>query len=100
MSWVEKSKGFIKKIFSKADSIRGILAILIFLIGIILGFYYGVIVMFIGGIIDVITAIAADPILTGQLTVGILKFLLSEVVGFGIFFAGCAIAYLVGESSL
>ena len=60
---------------------KAIFGLLLILAGIVLGFYVGGWLMFVGGIIQVIEALKATPIDSFEVAVGALKFVCSSAVG-------------------
>lgn len=60
---------------------RAIIALSIFVIGIIVGIYLGVWVMFIGGIAQIIEGLQVNPINAIMIAKGIAKFFFSGLVG-------------------
>lgn len=62
---------------------KNILAVIIAVTSIILALYLGIWVMFIGGVIQIIEGAKADPINSGMIAKGLLKFLFcsfSEII--------------------
>lgn len=60
---------------------KTLIGLLLVLAGIALGLYVGIWVCFIGGIVEIVTAIKATPVPALQLAVGIAKILFSGVLG-------------------
>jgi hypothetical protein len=75
--------------------IKKIIAVIIVIVGILLGLYTGLKVMFIGGIIDVVEQIKATNLDGSALAVGIVKILFAGVVGWVIFYISIFIAAIV-----
>ena len=73
-----------------------VISFILRLIGILLGAYVGIYVLFVKGIIDIVNAIKANPINTSMLTWGIVKSLNAAPVGWLIFFIFWAAASAIG----
>jgi len=65
---------------------RNLLGLFLIILGIVLGCYLGIWVMFVGGIIQFITALLASPISAYGLAVGIVKVMFAALVGWLAFF--------------
>lgn len=75
---------------------RNLLGLILIISGIILGFYVGFWVMFIGGACDIIETFKADVFSKTQFGLGVLKCILAQLVGFlsFIFVAGSGVALM------
>ena len=62
-----------------------LIVILVILAGICLGLYLGLWLCFIGGIVQFIEGVTATPVGGLDIAVGILRFLVSGIVGWGTF---------------
>ena len=60
---------------------KAIIGILMILSGIVLGFYVGIWLCFVGGIIDVIAAIQAEQLVAMDVAIGIAKFMFAGLAG-------------------
>lgn len=67
-------------------------SVFLFCFGIVLSIYLGFWVCCVGGIIDMVNAIKASPASVLGLGIGMLKFCLSGLVGWGTFLVFCGIA--------
>lgn len=62
---------------------RNVLGFLMIGAGVVCGVYFGVWWAFIGGIVDVIASIRAEELVAMNVAIGIAKFMLAGVIGFG-----------------
>jgi len=60
---------------------KAIIGILMILSGIVLGFYVGIWLCFVGGIIDVIAAVQAEQLVAMDVAIGIAKFMFAGLAG-------------------
>lgn len=75
--------------------IKKTISVIIVIIGILLGLYTGLKVMFIGGIIDVVEQIRATNLNGSILAIGIVKILFAGLVGWLIFYVSIFVAAIV-----
>ena len=73
------------------------LAVMVALIGVVLGVYIGVWLLFIGGIVDIIEAIKAVPVDSFKFAFGIVKFLFAPI-GWLIIFLSVGVAREIDKS--
>jgi uncharacterized BrkB/YihY/UPF0761 family membrane protein len=59
---------------------------LLILLGIALGLYVGLWLLFIGGIVQIVEAVKADPVSSWGIAFGIVRIILAAPVGWGAFF--------------
>lgn len=71
---------------------RKVIGISLIVVGVLLGLYVGLWVMFIGGAMSILTAIELGTITSTLVGIGILKMALASFVGYIIF----AICYFIG----
>lgn len=64
-----------------SDNVRGMLAIILIIIGVFLGLYVGVWYCFIGGIVDIIEQIRSADMSAVAVAIGITKVVFSGVLG-------------------
>lgn len=65
---------------------RFLAGIVLILLGVVLGLYVGGYLLFIGGIVQIITAFQVIPIMAYPIAVGLLKVLLASTVGTLVFY--------------
>ncbi|GCD11705.1 hypothetical protein [Clostridium tagluense] len=68
-----------KKIKLSFNTVSAIMGSLLIVGGILLGIYVGVVVMFIGGIVQIIDAVKATPMIPMDIAIGIAKIVLCEL---------------------
>lgn len=78
--------------------IQNILGVLFILLGIVLGLYAGVWICFIGGITQIIEGIKSNPVNSLNIAIGILKFIVSGLVGWVSFAILFGIGYTLIEN--
>jgi hypothetical protein len=76
---------------------KALVQLFVIIMGVIFGIYLGGYVMLFGGIVDAINAIKATPLNNGLLAIGILKFMFSSLVGWGIFYLGLLITAVIED---
>lgn len=83
----------------RSDMFKALIGLTLFIGGIILGLWLGIWVMFIGGIVQFINGVKANPVDALALACGIARVIFAGFVGWGVGTIVCSIGLMIVEDS-